>query len=122
MQPLGDQYEQRTQSYVQQLTAGQHQMFGLSLTVEDHVRVKTLHWRLTGKTGKVWADVSSVGRIPAKAQGNSSFGMDSTSEFSDPMRIRFTVETENGSLVRTPIFTLPLSKSSTMEWTNAAAL
>lgn len=116
LQPLGDQYAQRTQGYVQRLAAGQHQVLGIDLSVEDHGRLKTLRWKLTGMAGQAWVDIASAGRLPMPAEGDYSFSTDNTSEMSDPLRVRFTAEAADGSLIRTPVLTLPLSRSYKLAW------
>lgn len=116
LRPLGERYDQQTQRFVQRLEAGRNQILGVRLSLEDHALTKTLRWQLTGVGGEAWADMASAGRFGVANPGDYTFGLDFTSEVENPMRIRFTAEAADGSLIRTPIFTLPLNESSKLEW------
>jgi hypothetical protein len=113
---LGEAYPRRVKAIIDAWAAGQGQALAVDLQLDDHGRAKVFRWQVSGAEGQLFLEVQGQMRLALPRQGALAFGTDATFRPTDPVAIRMTVSTPLQATVRSPWLSIPLSRSTRLQW------
>lgn len=116
IRPLGSRYGPLAEALHARWSAGQQLPLQVHLELADAGRIKTLRWRISGAPGDIHLELRDELRLAMPAQGTLAFGMDTTFHPPDPAQLRLVVNTPDQARVYSPWLSLPLSRSSVLDW------
>ena len=116
IQPLGSRYGPLTEALHARWSAGQQLPLQVHLELADAGRIKVLRWRISGAPGDIHLELRDELRLAMPAQGALAFGMDTTLHPPDPAQLRLVVNTSDQATAYSPWLSLPLSRSSRLDW------
>lgn len=115
-----DSLQKSNEAYLLKLELGSGRHLSVFLEVKNLGAQKVLRWKFSGIDGAFTLNIFEFGALKLPPQGEYRYGLDVTGPIREQLNAYVHVETKDGAIVRSPLFTLSASKSNRIEWRGAS--